>query len=62
MIKLTLLNGKMFLVGANHIQACITGATGDGALIVLGGSLTYDVRESPEQISDLLEEYQRKMA
>jgi uncharacterized protein YlzI (FlbEa/FlbD family) len=57
MIKLTLLNGKIFLVGANHIQAAITGATGDGSLIVLGGSLTYDVRESPELIADLLEQY-----
>lgn len=58
MIKLTLLNGKIFLVGANHIQAAITGATGDGSMIVLGGSLTYDVRESPERISELLAEFE----
>ncbi|MEM6617772.1 MAG: flagellar FlbD family protein [Pseudomonadota bacterium] len=52
MIELTLLNGKTIMVGANHIQALITGATGDGALVVLGGTLTYDVRESPAQIAD----------
>lgn len=52
MIELTLLNGKTILVGANHIQALITGATGDGALVVLGGTLTYDVRESPAQITE----------
>lgn len=50
MIELTLLNSKTILVGANHIQALITGATGDGALVVLGGTLTYDVRESPAEI------------
>ena len=57
MIKLTLLNGKTILVGAKHIQAAITGATGDGALIVLGGSLTYDVRENPDTIAQMLEDY-----
>lgn len=55
MIQLTLLNGKTIMVGADHIQALITGATGDGALVVLGGTLTYDVRESPAQISELME-------
>ena len=55
MIKLTLLNGKTIMVGAKHIQALITGATGDGALVVLGGTLTYDVRESPDEISNLMQ-------
>ena len=62
MIKLTLLNGKMFMVGVNHLQAVITGATGDGAMIVLGGSLTYDVRESPQTISDMIDEYNARIA
>lgn len=55
MIQLTLLNGKTILVGVNHIQALITGATGDGSLVVLGGSLSYDVRESPAQIAEMIE-------
>ena len=57
MIELTLLNGKTIMVGANHIQALITGATGDGALVVLGGTLTYDVRESPAQITEKMRAY-----
>lgn len=56
MISLTLLNGKTIMVGPEHIQALITGATGDGALVVLGGTLTYDVRESPAQINDLIQQ------
>ena len=55
MIELTLLNGKTILVGVAHIQAAITGATGDGAMVVLGGGLSYDVRENPAKIKELLE-------
>ena len=55
MIPLTLLNGKTIMVGRDHIQALITGATGDGALVVLGGTLTYDVRESPAEIAALMD-------
>ncbi|MEM7439617.1 MAG: hypothetical protein AAF393_08460 [Pseudomonadota bacterium] len=56
MIKLTLLNGKTIMVGAKHVQALITGATGDGALVVLGGTLTYDVREGPDQIAEMMKQ------
>lgn len=57
MIKLTLENGKTIMVGVNTLQAVITGATGSGALLVLGGGILYDVRESPETIAQMCEDY-----
>ncbi|WP_069301563.1 hypothetical protein [Neptunicoccus sediminis] len=60
MINLTLENGKTIMVGVTSLQAAITGATGSGALIVLGGGITYDVRESPAEIAALLDEYKAK--
>ncbi|MBR9864964.1 MAG: hypothetical protein GYB24_16115 [Rhodobacteraceae bacterium] len=60
MIHLTLENGKTIMVGVTSLQAAITGATGSGALIVLGGGITYDVRESPAEIAALMDEYKEK--
>ena len=57
MIKLTLENGKTIMVGVANLQAVITGATGTGALLVLGGGILYDVRESPADIAVLCDEY-----
>ena len=57
MIKLTLENGKTIMVGVANLQAVITGATGTGALLVLGGGILYDVRESPPEIVVMCDEY-----
>lgn len=57
MINLTLENGKTIMVGVTSLQAAITGATGTGAVVVLGGGVMYDVREGPAEIAALLEEY-----
>jgi hypothetical protein len=57
MIKLTLENGKTIMVGVANLQAVITGATGTGALLVLGGGILYDVRESPAEIGVMCDEY-----
>ncbi len=54
MISLNLMNGKEMLVGVNHIQAVITGGSGDGSQIILGGSLTYEVRQNLQEIKDLI--------
>ena len=54
MISLNLMNGKAMLVGVNHIQAVITGGSGDGSQIILGGTLTYEVRQSLQEIKDLI--------
>lgn len=61
MIKLTLENGKTIMIGVPNLQAVITGATGAGALLVLGGGILYDVRESPEAIAKMCEEYELRM-
>ncbi len=61
MIKLTLENGKTIMVGVKSLQAVITGATGSGALIVLGGGVMYDVRESPATIAEMFEDYERRV-
>lgn len=57
MIKLTLENGKTIMVGVANLQAVITGATGTGALLVLGGGILYDVRESPADIAVMCDAY-----
>jgi len=46
------MNGKAIMVGAKHIQAVITGGSGDGSQIILGGTLTYEVRQSLQEIKD----------
>ncbi len=56
MIKLTLENGKTIMVGVANLQAVITGATGAGSLLVLGGGILYDVREGPEEIGKMCDE------
>jgi hypothetical protein len=57
MIQLTLENGKTIMVGVANLQAVITGATGTGALLVLGGGILYDVRESPAEIAEKCDAY-----
>lgn len=52
MINLNLMNGKAIMVGVRHIQAVITGGSGDGSQLVLGGTLTYEVRQSLQEIKD----------
>ncbi len=64
MIKLTLENGKTIMIGVPNLQAVITGATGAtgaGSLLVLGGGILYDVRESPDAIAKMCEEYELRM-
>jgi len=54
MIDLNLMNGKAIMVGVRHIQAVITGGSGDGSQLVLGGTLTYEVRQSLEEIKTMI--------
>ncbi|MCO4826502.1 MAG: hypothetical protein KC451_16780 [Amylibacter sp.] len=61
MIKLTLENDKTIMIGVPNLQAVITGATGAGALLVLGGGILYDVRESPDAIAKMCDEYELRM-
>ncbi len=61
MIKLTLENGKTIMIGVPNLQAVITGATGAGSLLVLGGGILYDVRESPDDIAKMCDDYELRM-
>lgn len=54
MIELNLMNGKEMMVNVRHIQALITGGSGDGSQIILGGTLTYEVRQSLSEIKDMM--------
>ncbi len=54
MIDLNLMNGKAMMVNINHIQAVITGGSGDGSQIILGGTLTYEVQQSIKDIKGMM--------
>lgn len=54
MIDLNLMNGKAIMVNVDRIQAVITGGSGDGSQLVLGGTLTYEVRQSIDEIKGMI--------
>ena len=54
MIDLNLMNGKAMMVNVNHIQAVITGGSGDGSQLILGGTLTYEVRQNIKEIKGMM--------
>ncbi len=60
MLELSLSNGKRILVGINHIQAILTSGVGTGSLLVLGGGLSYEIAQSPEEIEKLMKEHEAK--
>jgi len=55
MLHLTLANGKPITVGAAHIQAMIGSGSGDGTTVILGGGVSYEVRQLPDVINAMID-------
>lgn len=55
MLELNMMNGKAMLINTRHIQALITGGSGDGTQVILGGTLTYEVRQNLKEIKAMME-------
>jgi len=54
MLELNMMNGKSMMVNPRHIQALITGGSGDGTQVILGGTLTYEVRQNLKEIKEMM--------
>ncbi len=60
LLELSLANGKRILVGVDHIQAILTSGVGVGSLVVLGGGLSYELAQTPQEIADLMDAHYAK--
>ena len=62
MLRLNLSNGKLIVIGANHIMALLSSGSGDGSNLVLGGGVSYDVTQKPEEILAMIDALEAKKA